>query len=234
MRRLALFARPPIEGQVKRRLSPALPARLAAEVYSGLLADALDTLSRSRADERLVYWAGPPREVSVDVHSRSQAEGDLGERLTAAFDDLIFAPGDHALVLGSDVPGLDATHVDDAFAALDRHDIVLGPARDGGYWCIGLTWKDPELFRDIPWSTSQVLARTVERATETNRKVAFAQWLDDLDTPADLASLIGVTAAGRLACGPHAHVALEAVGCIPAWLGATSRPMAEAPSRSSP
>ncbi len=233
MRRLALFARPPIEGQVKRRLSPALPARLAAGIYSGLLADALDTLTRSRADERLVYWAGPPSEVPFDVHSRSQAEGDLGARLAAAFDDLIFAPGDHALVLGSDVPGLDATHVDDAFAALDRHDIVLGPSRDGGYWCIGLTWKDAELFRDIPWSTSQVLARTVERARDTNRKVAFAQWLDDLDTPADLATLIGATAAGRAACGPRALAALTAMRLVPGWFPATSAAAEAAPFRSS-
>ena len=217
MRRIALFARAPIEGQVKTRLSPALPARLAATLYGGMLADALDTLARTAADERLVYWSGAAGEVPFDVHSRMQAQGDLGARLAAAFDDLVFAPGDHALVVGSDVPGLTPEHIASAYAVLDRHDVVLGPSRDGGFWCVGLTWKDPELFRDIPWGTSEVLFRTAQRAHADNRRVAYADWLDDLDAPSGLAQLCGLLAAGLPACGPHLHAALRSAGMIPAW-----------------
>jgi uncharacterized protein len=221
MRRLALFARAPIEGQVKSRLSPALPPAAAAAFYAGMLGDAMDALAAARADERLVYWAGPPGGVPFDVHSRAQVEGDLGDRLTAAFDDLVFAPGDHALVIGSDIPGLTAAHIDGAFAVLDRHDVVLGPSRDGGYWCVGLTWKDPELFRDIPWGTSEVLMRTAQRVVDGNRRVGYADWLDDLDTPAGLAGLLAMIAAGLPACGPRAHAALQAAGLAPAWHAAT-------------
>jgi hypothetical protein len=217
MRRLAVFARAPIEGQVKSRLSPALPARLAATLYAGLLADTLDTLVRSVADERLVYWAGAAGEVPYDVHSRTQVEGDLGARLTAAFDDLIFAPGDHALVVGSDVPGLTPAHIATAYDVLDRHDVVLGPSRDGGFWCVGLTWKDPEIFRDIPWGTPEALLRTAQRAHADNRRIGYADWLDDLDTPAGLAQLCGLVAAGHAACGAHLHAALMAAGVVPAW-----------------
>ena len=234
MRRLALFARAPVEGLVKSRLSPALPSRLAASLYAGLLADAFEALARAGADERLVYWAGPPGESPFDVHVRAQSEGDLGARLAAAFEDLLFASGDHALVLGSDVPGLAAAHIDAAFAALDRHDVVLGPARDGGYWCIGLTRTAPELFRDIPWSTPEVLQRTLERAHETNRTVAFTPPLDDLDTPADLAFLAGALASGRRACSRHGHAALAAMGLVPDWLGANASAAEEASSRSAP
>lgn len=217
MRRLALFARAPIEGQVKSRLSPALPARIAAMLYAGMLADSLDTLVRTAADERLVFWSGPPGEVPYDVHSRMQVEGDLGARLATAFDDLIFAPGDHALIVGSDVPGLTPAHLETAYAVLDRHDVVLGPSRDGGFWCVGLTWKDPEIFRDVPWGTPEVLFCTAQRAHDTNRRIGYAEWLDDLDTPAGLAQLCGLVAAGHPACGAHLHAALRAAGMVPAW-----------------
>lgn len=224
MRRLAVFARAPIEGHVKSRLSPALPARIAASLYAGMLADTIDTLARSAADERLVYWAGAAGEVPYDVHSRTQVEGDLGARLTAAFDDLIFALGDHALIVGSDVPGLTVAHIEAAFRVLERHDVVLGPSRDGGYWCVGLTWKDPDLFRNIPWSTPDVLLRTAQRAHADNRRVAYADWLDDLDLPADLAQLCALLAAGQPACGAQMHAALQMAGIVPAWYPAPVRP----------
>jgi hypothetical protein len=232
VRRLALFARAPLEGQVKSRLSPALPPRLAASVYAGLLADSLDTIARSSADERLVYWAGPAGEVPYGVSSRQQVEGDLGTRLGAAFDDLVFAPGDHALIVGSDVPGLTPAHIEAAYAVLARHDVVLGPSRDGGYWCVGLTWKDEGIFSDIPWGTPQTLMRTAQRAHDSNRRVAYTEWLDDVDTPAELAALVALLAAGYPTCGPHTHAALQAAGLVPGWRA--TAPAAEVSSPSSP
>lgn len=233
LRRLALFARAPVEGHVKSRLSPALPPPLAARLYAGLLADSLETLAGATADERLVYWAGPPGAVPYGVQSRSQVDGDLGTRLGAAFDDLVFAPGDHALVVHSDVPGLTPAHIEKAYAVLARHDVVLGPSRDGGYWCAGLTWKDEGIFHGIPWGTSDTLMRTAQRAHDSNRRVAYADWLDDLDTPAELAALVAMLAAGLPACGPHTHAALRDMGLAPPW-GASSRPAAEPSSPSSP
>ncbi len=217
MRRLAVFARAPLEGHVKRRLSPALPARLAAMLYAGMLGDTIDALLRSTADERLLYWDGAPAEIPYELHSRAQVPGDPGTRLAAAFDDLIFAPGDHALLVASDVPGMTPAHVDAAFAVLERHDVVLGPSRDGGFWCVGLTWKDPEIFRDIPWGTPEAMYQVAARAHATNRHVAYADWLDDLDTPSQLAQLCGLVAAGQPACGPRMHAALQGAGLAPAW-----------------
>jgi len=202
---------------VKLRLSPALPARVAAMLSAGMLADAIDTLVRSAADERLVFWNGAAAEVPYDVHSRAQVAGDLGARIAGAFEDLIFAPGDHALIVASDVPGLTPAHIAAAYAVLDRHDVVLGPSRDGGFWCVGLTWKDPEIFQGVPWGTPETLLRTAQNAHALNRHVAYADWLDDLDTPAGLAQLCGLVAAGQPACGPHLHAALQGAGLVPAW-----------------
>jgi hypothetical protein len=238
MRRLAVFARPPEAGSVKTRLSPALPPRLAASLYGAVLEDTLATMGRARADQRLVFWAGAHGAAPPGFVSRLQPEGDLGERLGAAFDDLLFATGDHALVLGSDTPALAPAHIDAAFAALERRDVVLGPAVDGGYWCVGLTCRTPEIFQGIPWSTSEVLATTLERAGEAGRSVGLAVTLEDLDTPGSLARCVGARAAetdsqqtgrgltrprGPRSPGPSLLGALAAIGMAPLWAVEGSR-----------
>jgi rSAM/selenodomain-associated transferase 1 len=215
MRRLAVFARAPVAGRVKSRLSPALPAPLAASLYRGLLADALAIATSVRADERSVYWADEPGEAPVGFDARAQLGADLGERLRHACDELLPGGGDAALILGSDTPPLTPAHVEAAFTALETHDVVLGPTLDGGYWCIGLKRPVPELFRDIPWSTREVLTRTLVRAHGAGLAVATVATLADLDTPLDVAQLVGALAAGEPACGPAARAALHAMGMLP-------------------
>jgi len=232
MRRLGLFARRPAAGAVKTRLSPALPPAQAAALYRALLEDTFAAMLHSRADQRLVFWADEPGDAPPDFIARTQSGGDLGQRLSAAFDDLLFAKGDHALVLGSDTAALTPAHLAEALRLLDRHDVVLGPSPDGGYWCVGLTARTPELFEGIPWSTPAVLERTLERAREAVRSVALIAPLEDLDTPADLARLVGLRAAeadsretgrgmpvarGPRSPGPAVLAALVATGLAPEW-----------------
>ena len=219
MQRLAVFARSPVPGQVKSRLSPALPTRLAAALYSGVLADTLAAALAALPDEGLVYWADDPGPLPAGLLGRRQRGGDLGERLRHAFDELLTDDRDLALILGSDTPPLTSTHIRAAFAALETCDVVLGPTVDGGYWCIGLKRPSPELFRDIPWSTREVLTRTLVLAHGAGRRVATVATLDDLDTPHDLALLVGMLAAGTLACGEHARDALRAMGMLPGARG---------------
>ena len=217
MRRLALFARPPVPGRAKTRLSPALPSALAAAVSAALVEDSASAVAAARAHERSVWWAEPPGEVSVaGLHAHLQVGHDLGERLVHTFGVLLRSSADRALVVGSDTPGLEPAHLDHAFSLLDAHDVVLGPARDGGYWCIGLRKLSAALFRDIPWSTSGVLEATLARAREAGLAVAPADTLDDLDTPADLARVIGELARARQPIGPALRAALGRIGLAPA------------------
>jgi hypothetical protein len=82
---------------------------------------------------------------------------------------------------------LDAPLLEQAFNALQQQDLVLGPAVDGGYYLIGLRQDVPQLFQDIAWSTSQVLAQTINRARPLGLAIALLPQLRDMDTPADLA-----------------------------------------------
>lgn len=219
MRRLAVFARSPVPGRVKTRLSPALPAPMAAALYGGLLADTFAAAGAARVDERWACWADEPGPAPGGFLERTQQGGSLGERLQHAVGRLLTADGDRALILGSDTPPLTGAHIEEAFAALDLLDLVLGPTLDGGYWCIGLKCAVPELFRDIPWSTREVLTRTLVRAQGAGLGVATVATLGDLDTPEDLALLMGALAAGEPACGRHARAALLAMGMLPSRLG---------------
>ena len=221
MHRLALFARRPAAREVKTRLSPALPAALALDLYRALLEDAIALTARARADERFLYWAGTPEApdralAPGGMRARDQQGRDLGERLARAFDELLVAPGDRAVIMGADCPWLDSGALRAAFEALAKHDAVLGPARDGGYYLIGLRRRSPDLFRDIEWSTSRVLDQTLARAAQAGVTVERLAALDDLDTPEDLLRWIACRAGnGGPGTAPALDRALRAMGLLP-------------------
>lgn len=220
MRRLAVFARPPVEGEVKTRLSPALPPALARDLYAAMLDDTLAAAAAARCDERFVFWAADPARAPVALppgtSERRQAEGDLGARLAAAFGLLLDAPGHEAVIVGADCPDLRAGYLDQAFAALAAADLALGPAADGGYGLIGLRRPAPALFEGIAWSTPEVLEQTLARAAGAKLEVATLPALDDIDTPADLARWIGARVLDGTDRAPHTSAALARMGLLPA------------------
>jgi hypothetical protein len=116
----------------------------------------------------------------------AQGEGDLGARMGRSLQ-AAFAAGIHqAIIIGTDCPDLDDHLLTQAFQALDNQDLVLGPARDGGYYLIGMTQWFPELFTDIAWSTAGVFARTLDIAQELGLAIALLPTLADVDYPEDL------------------------------------------------
>ena len=109
-----------------------------------------------------------------------QVEGGLGERLLA------FADRAPVIFFGSDTPDLAETHVKVAIEALKTHDVVIGPALDGGYYLIGMREPLPELLTDMPWSTDQVLPQTLKRLRQLEIEPLLLEALSDCDTPEDL------------------------------------------------
>lgn len=199
---LVIFAKAPIAGQVKTRLCPALTEDEAATLHGSFV---LDTLERTKAAagtfklplDRFLACAPSSAHVFFRIMEArhgvtllDQEGDDLGARMRQSFDR-VFARGYRQVCLvGTDVPSLPLTHYRDAFAALTRQDLVLGPAEDGGYYLIGMTAPHPALFENIPWSTDQVLALTQQNAAAEGLKTALLPPWNDVDTLDDLQGLI--------------------------------------------
>ena len=149
--RAVLFTRFPTAGKAKTRLIPAIGADGAAAVHKILTERSVATLRSSDCRVEIAYTGASEPEfvqwLGDDLVYAPQVEGDLSDRLIA---QLAPAP---LLFFGADTPDLALSHVARAIEALQTHDVVIGPAADGGYYCIGLKEEHPFLFKDMPWST---------------------------------------------------------------------------------
>lgn len=185
-RHVVIMARAPRLGTVKRRLARDVGALAAWRFYRHALAALAHRLGR---DGRWRRWLAvtPDRALRARWppawHVVPQGPGDLGARMARLFREL---PPGPVVIVGSDIPDLDATHVARAFARLGDHDWVFGPAGDGGYWLIGArrgrVRRDP--FAGVRWSGPHALADTL--ANLSGARVAFLEELRDVDTGADL------------------------------------------------
>jgi len=144
---------------------------------------ALDPNGRLDAD---VSWIGDPGAPFV-----LQQGQDLGARLSHAFGEAFRLGAYKVLVIGTDCPEMEETHLTNALMLLDRKDAVLAPARDGGYTLIGLKRPRPELFEGVDWSTDQVLLQTIERIQLQRLSLGLLPEMEDIDTAQNLESLAG-------------------------------------------
>ena len=116
-----------------------------------------------------------------------------------------------AIALDSDSPTLPAAHLLEAVAQLDRADLVVGPSEDGGYYLIGLKQSQPDLFREIAWSTERVASQTVARAQALGLSVALLPAWYDVDIPADLDRLRSELATLPEETLPHTRRTLQSI-----------------------
>jgi len=122
---------------------------------------------------------------SEDIfHKYLQSNGDLGDRMEQAFAKA-FETSDKVLIVGSDCPYITPGIIEDAFSALDRHDIVIGPTYDGGYYMLGMKSHHHTLFRDIAWSTEEVYDTTISRINNLGLTHWVAPKLSDIDYAED-------------------------------------------------
>jgi rSAM/selenodomain-associated transferase 1 len=199
---LAVFAKAPVPGQVKTRLCPPLTPDEAATLHGSFVLDTLERTKAATAQFKLPfdrYLACAPSSTHVFFKIMEERQGvklidqigdDLGTRMNRTFETLFTQGYKHALIVGTDVPSLPLEHYKEALALLDSHDLVLGPALDGGYYLIGLNRPVPDLFTGIPWSTDQVLNLTQEKASTLRLKVALLAPWRDVDTIEDLQALV--------------------------------------------
>ena len=198
--KLILFTRYPEPGVVKTRLIPALGEEGAADLQRRMTEAAakeaasvcamrsgqLEICYDGGGQERVEQWLAA---VAPDGRCCSQGDGDLGRRMEQAFARA-FAEGCQRVVLrGSDCPGLSAAIVNQAFEGLSDHDLVIGPALDGGYYLLGLAAPQASLFADMEWGDAGVLTRTLKRAEAIGLQVFLLEALADVDRPEDLCHL---------------------------------------------
>ena len=186
---LIVFVRAPRAGAVKTRLAQRIGASAACDAYQKLVHAVLNRIDSIR-DGQLRY---SPDDAESEVRPwlrRSwtlapQGSGDLGERLTRAFGESFAAGAKKVVIIGSDCPWLSDRDIKEAWNDLETHDLVLGPAKDGGYWLVGLREPKPEVFKGISWSTETVLAQTLEQARAGGLQFRLLRELSDVDTLGD-------------------------------------------------
>ena len=191
---LILFTRFPVAGRAKTRLIARLGAEGAAQLQREMTEHALarvwPLVKRRGVDLEIRFEDGSAADMRRWLGSRlsyvPQGSGDLGERMSRASAGA-FAAGAHAVVIiGADCPELDASLVGRALDALRTNRLVFGPAKDGGYYLVGLNAAAAQVFESIPWSTSDVLSTSIVRAREIGVEAVLLPELSDVDGPADL------------------------------------------------
>lgn len=179
-------------GRVKTRLAAGVGQETALAVYRELLAVTHKALQQTGvpATVWLVEAEGnaalQEAEAWLQHNSRYQGPGDLGQRMATAFAAAFAEGAGRVAIIGTDCPGLRATHLTQALDLLHENDVVLGPAADGGYYLLGLRQPQPELFEHKAWSTGSVLSDTVADAHRLGLRVALLPQLQDIDTAEDL------------------------------------------------
>lgn len=202
---LLIFARLPEPGKTKTRLIGAFGAERATELYRALAQRSLTTAQRFAAERgcalTVCFSGGDAPAMSAefggDFFYREQVGEGLGDRLIHATHQAFAAGASRVVVLGTDCHELNEAALSQAFATLHGsvdaagHDVVLGPARDGGYYLIGLKQPLPQLFEGIDWGTERVLEQTRRIAGHIGKRCALLGPLSDVDLPEDVLTMRG-------------------------------------------
>ncbi len=194
--RIVVFAKSPQPGVAKTRLIPALGAPAAAALAKQMLTHTLEqALAAGLGLVELCMSPSPEDPLWADIAipdglaCSAQGGGDLGQRMARAVERVCADHGESIVLVGTDCPALTAAELTEAAQQLAHHDVVMLPASDGGYVLIGMQTPCPEIFADMPWSTSAVAALTLERLMKLGLRVWQGPTLQDIDVPADLVHL---------------------------------------------
>jgi glycosyltransferase A (GT-A) superfamily protein (DUF2064 family) len=183
-RHLILFARAPVYGSGKRRRARDIGDLAALRFERFMLARLLRRLGRDRR-WHLRIAVTPDRAI----HRRrlwpyghpviEQGSGDLGTRMQRA---LAGCPPGPAVLVGADLPALGPDHIAAAFHMLGRHDLVFGPAGDGGFWLVGMRRSPrlPALLGEVRWSSPHALEDALA-GLPARVSVGFVATLEDVD-----------------------------------------------------
>ena len=182
-----VFVRNPELGKVKTRLSKTIGDKYALNIYILLLKHTESVLQKVSSD-KVVYYSEEIQNNDLWSNScfqkKLQKGNDLGERMQHAFETAFKEGYEKVVIVGSDLFDLKAVHIENAFKALENHNLVIGPSLDGGYYLLGMKVLHPAVFKNKQWGTDSVLETTLKNLEQENVKLLEA--LNDIDTFEDL------------------------------------------------
>ena len=201
-RAIIIMTRYPEPGRVKTRLIPALGAAGAAQLHQRMVEHTMLTVrSFTPASPAgiFVFFNGGSKELMAswigdEAEYLPQADGNLGDKMRAAFHAVFNRGFKVVTMIGSDCPAIDSHILRQAFSSLAQADMVVGPAVDGGYYLLGLKQVYDQLFEGISWGGNKVLTQTLSAARNQRITVSCLPELGDIDRPEDLVNLKGIAA----------------------------------------
>ena len=201
-----VFLKAPRRGEVKTRLAATVGADEATDIYRIMAESQLRRIPAEFITEVHFAPIGSEAEMRVWLGNGPQyfpqSSGDLGARLAHAFHQRLSREESPVFAIGADCPTLNEETLRQAAAALMMFDVVLGPAKDGGYYLIGMRRPLPQLFADIPWSSACVLKATVERAKSAGLTWHLLPVMEDIDDEESLRRYIASALNARSASKP--------------------------------
>jgi rSAM/selenodomain-associated transferase 1 len=194
---ILFFLKYPEPGEVKTRLAITMGQDKAAELYGYFVMDLLAKIESTGLSFAICFYPEQKKELLMEWLGQGyayipQKGDDLGERMAAAFLDAFAGGYRRVILMGSDFPDLPRSFIEESLGALDTHDIVIGPATDGGYYLIGFRKETfiQEAFEGMDWSTEGVFRQTLSILKTHRRRVYILPVWNDIDTVEDLRQLM--------------------------------------------
>lgn len=186
---LIIFIKNPELGKAKTRLAATIGDENALQIYLQLLSITRTVATQTRC-EKLLFYSSVVDENDDwpnDAFTKMlQSQGDLGEKMESAFHTAFERGNQPVIIIGSDCPTVTPALLEEAIHALSENDFVAGPADDGGYYLLGMRDFHPFVFREMQWSTSDVLNESLKRIRRENLKIHLLKTLTDIDDIHDL------------------------------------------------
>jgi rSAM/selenodomain-associated transferase 1 len=185
---LIIIAKRPDKKKVKTRLRNGMTDEQRVKLYTKFLEDTISRMRGIRGTDTFIAFAP---DSAVNYFSRFSLsllplpERDLGNAMLYAFQEVFHKGYTNAVLVGVDIPRLSADIILKAFTILLHKDVVFGPARDGGYYLVGMRGFKKEIFQDVPWSSEQTLEKSIERADRFGYSIGMTELLRDIDTIED-------------------------------------------------
>ena len=184
---LVIFTRNPELGKCKTRLAKVIGDKSALEIYKYLLQHTANVSKEVDAD-RFVFYSESIQDNEIwddsFFNKKLQYGNDLGERMQNAFQQLFDSNYKNVIIIGSDLLDLNSAIINKAFSLINEYDAVIGPAKDGGYYLLGLKAANPKLFKNKEWGTETVRRDTLNDLK--NSTVFTLDELNDIDTFEDM------------------------------------------------